>query len=36
VLQALNCLLIWPLLSSQDYGLIVVSFGLVFLFHSLC
>lgn len=36
VLQALNCLLIWPLLSSRNYGLIVVSFCLVFLFHSLC
>lgn len=36
VLQTLNCLLIWPLLSSQNYGLIVVSFCLVFLFHSLC
>jgi MHS family shikimate/dehydroshikimate transporter-like MFS transporter len=36
VLQALNCLLIWPLLSSKNYGLIVVSFCLVFLFHSLC
>jgi MHS family shikimate/dehydroshikimate transporter-like MFS transporter len=36
VLQALNCLLIWPLLSSESYGLILVSFCLVFLFHSLC
>jgi MFS family permease len=36
VLQTLNCLLIWPLLSSQNYGLILVSFCLVFLFHSLC
>jgi MFS transporter, MHS family, shikimate and dehydroshikimate transport protein len=36
VLQALNCLLIWPLLSSRDYGLIVLSFCLVFVFHSLC
>jgi MFS family permease len=36
VLQTLNCLLIWPLLSSQDYGLIVLSFCLVFVFHSMC
>jgi MHS family shikimate/dehydroshikimate transporter-like MFS transporter len=36
VLQTLNCLLIWPLLSSRNYGLILVSFCLVFLFHSLC
>ncbi|HJQ47029.1 MAG TPA: MFS transporter [Amycolatopsis sp.] len=35
-LQTVNCLLIWPLLSSQNYGLIVVSFCLVFVFHSPC
>ncbi|BBG02627.1 MULTISPECIES: MFS transporter [Pseudonocardia] len=35
-LQTLNCLLIWPFLNSGDYGLILTSFCLVFLFHSLC
>jgi MFS family permease len=36
ILQALNALLIWPLLSSGSYGLILLSFCLVFVFHSLC
>lgn len=35
-LQTLNCFLIWPMLASQNYALILTSFCLVFLFHSLC
>jgi MFS transporter, MHS family, shikimate and dehydroshikimate transport protein len=35
-LQLLNAFLIWPMLSSGSYALIVTSFCLVFLIHSLC
>lgn len=35
-LAALNALLVWPMLSSGSFGLIVLIFCLVFAIHSLC
>jgi MFS transporter, MHS family, shikimate and dehydroshikimate transport protein len=36
VLQLLNAFVLWMMVSSGSYALIVVAFALVFLFHSLC